>query len=48
LKDIETSGGWPYIHRMRLQALLVNLALEPASDHSEEETQTSDESRVED
>lgn len=25
LKDIEAEGGWPYIERMRLQALLVNL-----------------------
>lgn len=24
LKDIEASGGWPYIHRMRLQSLLKN------------------------
>ncbi|WP_219904634.1 hypothetical protein [Stenomitos frigidus] len=24
LKDIETSGGWPYIHRMKLRALLSN------------------------
>ncbi|GEM_PF-447762 len=22
LKDIEASGGWPYIHRMKLQSLL--------------------------
>ncbi|UBF25135.1 hypothetical protein K9N68_26410 [Kovacikia minuta CCNUW1] len=25
LKDIESSGGWPYIHRMKLQLLLANL-----------------------
>lgn len=25
LRDIETTGGWPYIYRMRLQALLANL-----------------------
>ena len=24
LKDIETTGGWPYIHRMKLQLLLKN------------------------
>lgn len=24
LKDIEASGGWPYIHRMKLQSLLSN------------------------
>jgi hypothetical protein len=28
LRDIELSGGWPYIHRMKLQALLVNLLSE--------------------
>lgn len=26
LRDIEESGGWPYIDRMRLRSLLVNLA----------------------
>lgn len=31
LKDIEASGGWPYIHRMRLQSLLRNL--QTASDN---------------
>lgn len=25
LRDIEASGGWPYISRMRLQALLTHL-----------------------
>ncbi len=25
LKDIEAKGGWPYIYRMRLQTLLLNL-----------------------
>lgn len=25
LKDIEESGGWPYIERMKLQALLLPL-----------------------
>ncbi|NJO41902.1 MAG: hypothetical protein HC769_04640 [Cyanobacteria bacterium CRU_2_1] len=28
LRDIELGGGWPYIHRMRLQAFLANLRLE--------------------
>lgn len=28
LKDIETEGGWPYIERMKLQALLANLPTE--------------------
>ncbi|EFA73186.1 hypothetical protein B7O87_02820 [Cylindrospermopsis raciborskii CENA303] len=26
LKDIESTGGWPYIERMRLQWFLINLA----------------------
>lgn len=26
LKDIEESGGWPYIDRLKLQALLVNFS----------------------
>ncbi len=30
LRDIETSGGWPYIRRMKLQALLTHLL--PAED----------------
>jgi hypothetical protein len=29
LRDIETTGGWPYIHRMRLQDLLHNLEFLP-------------------
>lgn len=29
LKDIETEGGWPYIERMKLQSLLVNLPADP-------------------
>ncbi|MBO1046513.1 MAG: hypothetical protein HEQ29_18715 [Dolichospermum sp. LBC05a] len=28
LRDIESEGGWPYIARMRVQALLVNLSEE--------------------
>lgn len=28
VKDIESEGGWPYIERMRLQELLVNLQVE--------------------
>lgn len=35
LKDIEASGGWPYIHRMKLRSLLSNFqdvsADDPAS-----------------
>ncbi len=26
LRDIETNGGWPYIRRMGLQSLLINLS----------------------
>lgn len=29
LRDIELCGGWPYIHRMKLQAFLSNLPIEP-------------------
>ena len=29
LRDIEASGGWPYIHRMKLQAFLAALNAEP-------------------
>lgn len=35
LRDIETSGGWPYIHRMKLQALLSNFLLEEESSAQE-------------
>ncbi|NHC38280.1 hypothetical protein [Scytonema millei] len=28
LKDIETTGGWPYIERLRIQQLLANWQLE--------------------
>lgn len=28
LRDIESEGGWPYIHRMRLQAFLAHLPAE--------------------
>ena len=41
LKDIETEGGWPYIERMRLQAFLANLSVDPSvevEDHSSLET----------
>lgn len=30
LRDIEETGGWPYIDRMRLQKLLVHLSTESA------------------
>ncbi|MGL4620345.1 hypothetical protein [Chroococcidiopsis sp.] len=28
LKDVETTGGWPYIERLRIQQLLANWQLE--------------------
>jgi hypothetical protein len=34
LKDIETEGGWPYIERMKLQALLANLPTETVDETS--------------
>ncbi|MBD2122949.1 hypothetical protein [Trichocoleus sp. FACHB-262] len=36
LRDIEAEGGWPYIHRMKLQALLVNLPPEDPGEVSSE------------
>lgn len=35
LKDIETEGGWPYIERMKLQALLANLPTETIDETSD-------------
>jgi hypothetical protein len=32
LKDIESEGGWPYIARMRIQTLLVNLSEEVSNE----------------
>lgn len=32
LRDIETGGGWPYIHRMKLQAFLAQLSQEEQND----------------
>ncbi|WP_416667133.1 hypothetical protein [Egbenema bharatensis] len=32
LRDIENDGGWPYIHRMKLQAFLSHLPEEPESE----------------
>jgi hypothetical protein len=34
LKDIESQGGWPYIERMRLQALFVNLEVAHSDNHN--------------
>lgn len=36
LRDIEAEGGWPYIHRMKLQALLANLPPESMGELSSE------------
>lgn len=36
LREIENEGGWPYIPRMRLKALMVNLYAEEASLYAEE------------
>lgn len=33
LKDIESQGGWPYIERMRLQALFANLEAAQSENH---------------
>jgi len=32
LRDIEVNGGWPYIHRMKLQALFENFFAEGQED----------------
>jgi len=32
LRDIESEGGWPYIGRMRVQALLANLSEEVSNE----------------
>lgn len=32
LRDIETSGGWPYIHRMKLHDFLAHLASETVAE----------------
>lgn len=39
LRDIEAEGGWPYIHRMKLQSLLANLAenLAENTEHSSQD-----------
>ncbi len=34
LRDIEAKGGWPYIRRMGLQSLLVNLCPDPPDQDS--------------
>jgi fido (protein-threonine AMPylation protein) len=34
LRDIESEGGWPYIARMRIQALLVNLSEEVSDENA--------------
>jgi hypothetical protein len=34
VKDIEETGGWPYIERMKLRELLKNLEFNPSSEPS--------------
>ncbi len=34
LRDIESDGGWPYIHRMKLQAFLAHLPPEAEDDRT--------------
>ncbi len=36
LRDIEENGGWPYIERMRLRALLVNAQIQLGGDERAE------------
>ncbi|ARV62198.1 hypothetical protein BZZ01_29415 [Nostocales cyanobacterium HT-58-2] len=36
LRDIEAEGGWPYIERMRLQAFLINVEQQTATENSSE------------
>ncbi|WP_210404606.1 hypothetical protein [Chroococcidiopsis sp. TS-821] len=40
LRDIESQGGWPYIERMRIQALLANWETATRNDRSGNETST--------
>ena len=47
LRDIESEGGWPYIARMRVQALLVNLS-EEVSDEDNLPKYTHDVFKVDD
>jgi len=42
LRDIEQSGGWPYIHRMKLQAFLVHFLTELPESVPEPMTKISD------
>lgn len=35
LRDIETNGGWPYIRRMGLQSLLINLCPDSSNEDGE-------------
>lgn len=41
LKDIEASGGWPYIYRTKLQALLANLQPLPEAETQIDVTRSS-------
>lgn len=44
LRDIELNGGWPYIHRIKLQALLSNFQLQDVEEPSVPESGKSQES----
>lgn len=35
LKDIESEGGWPYIERMKLQKLFINLTTDDHGNNTE-------------
>ncbi len=34
LKDIESQGGWPYVERMKIKALLANMDVETSQEKS--------------
>lgn len=40
LKNIESFGGWPYIERMRLQALLANMPEDKSEEDSNDVVQS--------
>ncbi|MUL36026.1 hypothetical protein [Gloeocapsopsis dulcis] len=42
LRDIESQGGWPYIERMRLQALLVNVEAAHRDNHNADKKKISE------
>lgn len=42
LRDIEAQGGWPYIYRMRLQALMSNMLMDAEINYSVDSDHSSD------